>query len=241
MWKIKESEHYIFHYHENSYAEQDITNIIDMQENCYEYICEVLDVKLDKKLNYFLCNSPVELGVLYGDNEPCNGFARMPDEIYAVYNENIKCIGYHEDAHMISYNTLSRPPQNFIREGLAMFFDRTWWGISNFVWVDYFLKSNKLIRFCDLIENSNFFKHSDMITYPLSGAFTEYIITVFGIGTYKEFYKNLGEDFNLCFQESFGISLDEAELKFFKYLSNISISKDIIKIIEKKLEIEAIN
>ncbi|WIV11535.1 hypothetical protein [Proteiniborus sp. MB09-C3] len=238
MWNIRESEHYIFHYHGGSHAEQDIIRIIETQENCFEYICEVLDVKLDKKLNYYLCNSPVEVGEFYGDNEPGNGFARMPDEIYAVYNKDIKCIGYHEDAHIISYNTLAKPPQNFIREGLAMFFDKTWWGISNFAWVVYFLEKNKLPRLCDLIENSNFHKYSYIITYSLSGAFTEYMISVFRIGTYKEFYKNLGEDFNLCFQESFGISFDEAELKFIKYLNNISISKDIFEIIERRLEMK---
>ena len=236
MWKIKESEHYIFHYRQNSYAEKDIINIIETQENCYDYICEILDVKLDKKLNYFLCNSPVEVGELYGDNEPCNGFARMPDRIYAVYNEDIKCIGYHEDAHMISYNTLSRPSQNFIREGLAMFFDKTWWGISNFAWVAYFFKNNKLPRLCDLIENSNFHRHSDIITYPLSGAFTEYIISVFGIKTYKEFYKSLDENFNACFQKTFDISFDKAELKFVKYMKSIDVNKDIFKIIETELE-----
>ncbi|SDY53041.1 hypothetical protein SAMN05660462_00234 [Proteiniborus ethanoligenes] len=236
MWKTRETKNYIFHYHENSYAEQDIIKIIETQENCYEYICEVLDVKLNKKLNYFLCDSPVEVGKLYGDNEPCNGFARMPDGIYAVYNDQIKCIGYHEDAHIISYNTLSRPPQNFIREGLAMFFDKTWWGISNFAWVAYFIENNKLPRLCDVIENINFHEYSCTITYPLSGAFTEYIISSFGIEKYKEFYKSLDENFNSCFQETFGISFDEAESKFIKYINNIDINKDIFKIIETELE-----
>lgn len=236
MWKIRESEHYIFHYHGGSHSEQDIMQIIEVQENCFEHICEVLNVSLNQKINYYLCDSPIEVGKIYGDNEPCNGFARMPNEIYAVYNEDIKCIGYHEDAHIISYNTLSRPPQNFIREGLAMFFDKTWWGISNFAWVAYYLKKNELPRFCDLIESSNFHKHSYIITYPLSGAFTDYIISIFGIGKYKEFYKNLNEDFNSCFQESFGMPFDKVESKFIKYINNIGINKDIFKIIKTKLE-----
>jgi len=28
----------------------------------------------------------------------------LPNEIYAVYNDKVKCIGFHEDAHIISYN-----------------------------------------------------------------------------------------------------------------------------------------
>jgi len=68
-----------------------------------------------------------------------NRFANHPDEIYAVYNGEIKCIGYHEDANILSYTT-NRPKSNFIREGLAMYFDKFWWDKTNEEWVLLFLK-----------------------------------------------------------------------------------------------------
>lgn len=127
--KHYESKHYVFHYMPGSQAELDIVKIAAEQEVCFQYICNVLDLEPSFKIKYYLYNTPEELGRIYGDNEPCNGFAKMPDEIYAVYNETVKCIGFHEDAHIISY-TINRPDSPAIREGLAMYFDRKWWGDS---------------------------------------------------------------------------------------------------------------
>lgn len=101
--KCIESENYIFHYGADTKAEQDIGKIVAYQESCFQYICSVLQVKPGFKLEYFLCDSPEEVGRVYGDNEPCNGFAAPPNKIYAVYNEDVQCIGFHEDAHLISF------------------------------------------------------------------------------------------------------------------------------------------
>ena len=101
--KQYESEHYIFNYGEDTKAERDIAEIAAYQEACFHYICSFLGVKPDFKIEYFLCDSPEEVGRIYGDNDPCNGFAAPPDKIYAVYNEQVQCIGFHEDAHIISF------------------------------------------------------------------------------------------------------------------------------------------
>lgn len=119
------SEHYDFHYVIGSNAERDIKKIVMIQENCFEDICKFLNVYPTFKIQYFLLETPELVGEIYGDHDPCNGVANPPNEIYAVYNKKVKCIGYHEDAHIISY-LINRPYSNFIREGLAMYFDKTW-------------------------------------------------------------------------------------------------------------------
>ena len=118
-----ESPHYLFHYEVGTAAEWDIEEIADKQERCFAHICSILCINPNIKIEYFLCNSPEDVGRIYGDNEPCNGFTIMPNQIYAVYNDKEKCVGFHEDAHIISY-TINRPECPAIREGLAMFFDR---------------------------------------------------------------------------------------------------------------------
>ncbi|MCR5786720.1 MAG: hypothetical protein K6G28_03395, partial [Acholeplasmatales bacterium] len=102
----------IFYYDDNSHAAKDIEKIACYQEKCFKYICMVLKTKPTFKIHYFLCETPERVGKIYCDNEPCNGFASVPDKIYAVYNKNIKCIGFHEDAHLISY-TINRPDNPF--------------------------------------------------------------------------------------------------------------------------------
>lgn len=183
-----ESEHYIFNYHVNTKAEQDIAEIARYQEACFRYICGVLKVTPEFKIEYFLCDSPEEVGHIYGDDEPCNGFAVMPNTIYAVYNEKVQCIGFHEDAHIISY-TVNRPDCPAIREGLAMYFDRKWWGIQNLDWTGYYRKIGQYIPVDKMLDKEFFFDQDCTITYPIMGAFTDWLIATFGIERYMRFYK----------------------------------------------------
>ncbi len=186
--KQYETEHYIFNYNTNSKAESDISKIASLQEACFLYICNVLRAKPTFKIEYFLCETPDEVGRIYGDNEPCSGFADEPNKIYAVYNEKTQCIGFHEDAHIVSY-TLNRPECSAVREGLAMYFDRKWWGIQNIDWTGFFIKSDRFIDVDKLLDEDAFFAESCSVTYPIMGAFTEWLISSYGIDRYLEFYK----------------------------------------------------
>lgn len=187
--KQMETEHYVFHYGENTKAEADIAQIAACQEACYQYICNVLRVSPAFKIQYFLCDSPEEVGRIYGDDEPCNGFAVAPDKIYAVYNEKVKCIGFHEDAHIIS-SVISCPDCPAIREGLAMYFDRKWWGIHNLEWVGYYLKTDQYVSVDRLLEKEAFFDVDCAVSYPIMGAFTEYLIATYGQAAYMDLYSS---------------------------------------------------
>jgi len=187
MEKQHESKHYVFHYNGNSSAERDLSLIVQQQEACFEFICNILQVRPNFKLHYFLCDTPEEVGHIYGDDDPCNGFASPPDKIYAVYNDKVKCIGFHEDAHLISY-TINRPESPAVREGLAMYFDRKWWGIHNQDWAGFFLRTGRYQPVYKLLDRDYFFSFDCSVTYPIMGAFTDYLICSFGINMYLAFY-----------------------------------------------------
>lgn len=210
-----ETEHYRFHYRAGTKAAQDIREIAAYQENCFQYICAVLQTKPDFKIEYFLCDSPEEVGQIYGDNEPCNGFAAMPNQIYAVYNEKVQCIGFHEDAHLISF-TINRPHCPAITEGLAMYFDRKWWGITNFDWTGYFIKIGRYISFDRLLDRECFFQHSDAITYPIVGAFTEWLVSTYGIKNYVRMYAQ--QDMAQAMTQVYGQTPEELNAAFVSYV-----------------------
>ena len=182
-----ESGHYIFHYGANTAAARDIRKIAALQEGCFSHICAVLGLTPDFRIEYFLCDSPEEVGRIYGDDDPCNGFASPPDRIYAVYNETVQCVGFHEDAHIISY-MLNRPDCPAVREGLAMYFDRRWWGIGNLDWTGYYLKTGRYLPMDKLLDREFFCAHNGSFTYPIAGAFTDWLLTVYGRERYMEMY-----------------------------------------------------
>lgn len=190
--KQYETKNYRFNYNENSKAERDILEIAKYQESCYEYICNVLKIEPNFKIEYFLCDSSEEVGRIfgdaYGDYEPCSGFVDLPNKIYAVYSDALQCIGFHEDAHVISY-LINRPNSCAIREGLAMYFDRKWWGIQNLDWTGYFIKMNQFVSIDQLLDDDVFFSYDCTITYPIMGAFTDWMISTYGIECYLKFYK----------------------------------------------------
>ena len=222
----KISKNYIFNYHLDSLAEKDIDKIIEIQENCFSYITNVLKVDFKEKIEYYLCSSKEEVGEFYGDNDPCSGFAREPNKVYAVYNEINKCLGFHEDAHLISYK-INTPKSAAFREGLAMFFDRNWWDISNSEWVKYYLKENRYERVESLINDDYFYEVDCSISYPTMGCFTEYLILTYGIDKYLKFYSYEKEDFIKSFELTYEKSLYEVEEEFISYLNLFKLDKSI--------------
>lgn len=224
-----ESEHYCFYYKTATKAEQDIIKIADYQESCFRYICSVLRTKPDFKIEYFLCDSPEEVGRVYGDNDPCNGFTDLPNKIYAVYNEKVQCIGFHEDAHIISY-TVNRPDCPAIREGLAMYFDRKWWGITNLDWTGYHIKTGRFISIEWLLDKEFFFRQNDVAAYPIMGAFTEWLISTYGIETYMRMYAQ--QDMPHALTQVYGQTPEELNRAFANYVGLFQIDP----ILEERME-----
>lgn len=210
-----ESEHYLFHYGAGTKAEQDIEAIAAYQESCIRYICHVLGVTPGFKIEYFLCDSPEEVGRIYGDNESCNGFAAPPNKIYAVYNEQVQCIGFHEDAHIISY-TVNRPDSPAIREGLAMYFDRKWWGIQNLDWTGHYLNTGRYIPVDKMLSREFFFEHDCTITYPIMGAFTDWLITTYGAEAYMDMYRQ--KNIPMAMQQVYSQTPEELNQSFVEYV-----------------------
>lgn len=212
------SEHYNYYFQPNSLAERDIVSIANGQERCFLDIVSFLEVIPDYKFEYYLLDSPEAVGKLYGDNQPCNGFAKYPNEIYAVYNKEVKCIGYHEDAHLVS-NLINRPHSTFIVEGLAMYFDQSWWGKPNGEWVDNFLKSKKYISIFQLLHNRDFFDHPCEITYPIAGAFTEYLIEL-SKSKYLSLYRYTGKNITAEIERIYDKKISDLEADFIAQISN---------------------
>ncbi|MBR5869380.1 MAG: hypothetical protein IKZ21_08020 [Clostridia bacterium] len=229
-----ESKHYRFHYGTDTLAEADIVEIAARQEACFRHICRVLHVTPNFKIQYFLCDSPEEVGRIYGDNEACNGFAAPPDTVYAVYNEKVQCIGFHEDAHLISY-TLNRPDCPAIREGLAMYFDRKWWGIQNLDWAGYFLKTGRYLPVDKLLDKAYFFSQNDSITYPIMGAFTDWLIATYGIDAFLRLYRE--QNIASAMTEIYHVSPEDLNRAFVDYLrlfkTDTSLEQRMKELLEK--------
>lgn len=216
-WLEYDSDHYLFHYHPGSTAQKEIEYIVDFQEQCFKYITHVLKVHLEEKINYYLCETPEEVGIHYGDYEACSGFTRMPNEIYVVYNRKKKMIGFHEDTHLIS-NQINPHNSTAIREGLAMYFEKKWCSVHNFEWMIYWLECDQYVSLQRFIKDDFFFDYPVYLTYPVVGAFTQYLIMTYGIESYLRFYASGESTLSKRFKDVYNRSLKVLETEFLDYV-----------------------
>ena len=230
------SEHYLFHFQPGSLAEKEIAMIAQNQEHCFYEICAVLQIDYQAKIHYYFAASPLEIGrVFWEDGTPCNGVAlcgRDQAKIYAVYNETAKCIGSHEDTHLISFQ-INYPKSDFIVEGLAMFMDKFWWGIPNNVWAAYYKERHPEIAVLKLLDNDIFAKEGCQITYPVAGAFTTYLIDTFGIEKYLNLYKYKEADYEEIFMLIFENAFAEIEASFWQMICTVDFDLVVLEEILK--------
>lgn len=216
-WQICESDHYVFHVHPGSLAEKEIDDIMDHQEHCLKYILQVLKLDIEEKIQYYLCDSLDEVGMYYGDYIPCSSFFRDPFEIYVVYNRKQKSIGFHQDVLLLA-NFINRPNEVAIREGLAMFFNKKWFGIHNFEWVLYWIETEQYVTLQRLMKDEYFYEYPPYLTYPIVGAFTQYLIMTYGMEKYLIFYRMNEATINKRFKEVYDEGIKTIETEFLNYV-----------------------
>lgn len=180
---IYQTSHYVFHCLPHSMAHRDLERIAVYQEKWFEHITGLLQVMPQRRLQYYLTNNAEDAGLIYGDGEPCNGFASKPDTVVATYNEDVFCLGGHEDTHLIALQ-IGEPDSVFLREGLAMWVDEQWLGKNNLWWVNQFLQDERYISVQTLLYDEFFYESDCALTYPIAGAFTLFAIETLGLQQY---------------------------------------------------------
>ena len=116
-------------------------------------------------------------------------------EVYAVYNENIKCIGAHEDTHLLSL-PLGLATKLF-REGLAEFMSKEWHGKTHDFWAKKFLSEKKIPGLAKILDDKEGDKISDLISYPCAGSFYIFLISKIGKGIFLKLYGALDRNINV--------------------------------------------
>lgn len=184
---VHQSAHYRFHVRPVSVAERELMDIAASQEAVYDRVTAALGVTPAHPLHYIFADSPEELGCLYGDGVPCQACAVEPDTIYAVYNEHDRCIGAHEDTHLIAYALY--PQENaLLSEGLAQHMEGTWHALPNAAQARRLLSSGQYVPPSILAANDAFWAQSANVAYPIAGAFVSFLVEQLGIAGFLQQY-----------------------------------------------------
>lgn len=187
----KKTKHYQFNYWPDTEAEADIELIAIAQEKAYEKITAFAGEKDVPIINYYLYSTRKMKGDITGNDG--NGHANPESfEVHAVYNKETKCIGPHEDTHILTMH-LGLPPQLF-REGLAEYLSETWDGKPHSHWVAKFKEEGRLYSITNLMSDDFWYETDDLVSYPEAGSFIGFLISEIGRKKFLELYKELHRD-----------------------------------------------
>lgn len=217
----RESQHYIFHFFADSVAYKDIEDIIITQENAYLKILKFLNIAEPvKKIEYFFYPDEATKRELMGDDWYAQSIYNE-FRVHTLYTDTIKPIGPHEDTHLLSLPWgLSF---GFMQEGLAEYMVGNAWDGTPFKKYAQNGYSENLYPTIN-----TFFRHEAWLEtddskaiyfYSLAGAFSTYLIEMFGKVKYELFYKSSKREspkdvHETLFHNIFELSITDAELQF---------------------------
>lgn len=251
-WIETESLHYLFHYKKDSFAHKSISIIMEEQEQRLREILSFFPVALPGKIAYWLCDTREEIAELAG-YEPTNGLFCWDDDdaekvsLYAVYNEAMQCIGYHEETHAVTH-FLNEPSSSALAEGAAVFMDGTWWGVDIHLCTYLYCLAGKYISvealICNRQENGDeyFWSVDCAISYPCMGAFVAFLLSrgENASDTFLALYQYRGDSWKEEVERIYKCSFPELETEFLDSINGREYSEQELDTAKKGLRLTII-
>ena len=233
MMRETETEHYVFHYLEGSFAEKNIREIAVRQEQGFRRICDAVRAEPDFLIHYYLLNNPFEVGRFKGGNKAINCFLSYPDTIASIYNDRMRSNGVYLDAQLIS-RLIGEPGSNAVQQGLAMFFEGIWWNQPILSWTVFYRNTGRLPKIEELLDNDIIRIVPQYISLPVLGEFTRWLIDTFGMEKYLAFYplKDSAEGLRMAYQHS----AEELGQKFLEFTRRYDLPKDAMTGMEEIIQ-----
>lgn len=213
-WKIYESAHYVFHVEAGSLAEKEIEQIKTRQEAAYSKITQTLKLEdPDQKIKYYFYPTQDKKAKLMGDGWYGQSIYKE-FEVHAVYNEQDKVVGEHEDTHLLSLQL--GIPISFFQEGLAeTMVGKSMFGNEHNKIIKEGIKRDLTIDIKSLMSQQGWFDTPDEeaeFYYSIAGLFIKYLLSTLDLQNFKELYSKMSR--NNTVEENIKIFESTAETKF---------------------------
>ncbi len=192
-WRTHSSDHYIFHYFENSVAEKDLDHIVKQQEGAYKKIVSFLNVpEPGRPIEYFFYPDEHTKKELMGDDWYAQSIYNE-FRVHVLYTEKDKPLGEHEDTHLLSLPWGQSIA--FFAEGLAEYMvGHAWDGTPHQQYVREGYEKKLYPPLEDFMRHDAWLETDDtqaIYFYSLAGAFTSFLVSQFGRKKFETAYKQL--------------------------------------------------
>ncbi len=224
------TKHFKIHYNVGSIADSEIGYIVEQLESSYRKI--TTDFELKNRfpvIQVFLFDNMAEKVEQTGEDGNAHT-DRENYKIFAVYDNDVKPVGAHEVAHLLTnqfgWSNL------VLAEGLAESFDDCWYmpdngqmvAVPHDECVRRFIKKKVFIPITKLYDDHKFWDYDSAVSYPECGSFMKYLRQVYSTELIKSLLKATirraeYEKNSEAFKKITGKSLVQAEQDWLQSLS----------------------
>jgi hypothetical protein len=219
-WRKKETKTLVCHYEKGS--EPSPLQLKRLDEFCRK-ISSDLNVTLDRKIDYYKCDSWEEVGQLFGYG-PATGRAKI--ENYAV--AAVYWTSFHEIAHVFLGQISREWPSSFIMEGAACYFGGGSLATTEvqLSWTQSLVLYKQDLPIVDIIQEKGFWSAEDMNDpYAEASSFVGFLIEKFGIDRFKDLYgyRDGTGDFQAEIKRIYGENLVNLEHEWREWLGRLML------------------
>ena len=212
-WRVIDSPHFAFHVRPGSFAEQNISTLIEVLEDQYTFALRTLDIRYAGRISLFLFESAADAdeqsersGTAYPDTEAARAIVSPP-------LETTFGLVAHESNHVILYNGIGPPATSFMNEGLAsaVMSERYHAGGKSFLYPWTARNDARIPPLTDLVDDDKWSDVDSQIAYNASASFLVYTLDLGGPDRLKQLQPVRSSEFAARFQQIYGKPLDQAE------------------------------
>jgi hypothetical protein len=226
-WLKTESLHYFIYCRPESPASQDMQQIAEQLDSCYEDVLTQLDVGFSARINYYLYSSKDDLEQWVGRRVQ-GFFIGEFDYAVEVYDSRRASMNSHETVHFIAYHTVGVSELIFLYEGLAEAIahchDRTARGkLTMHDTCGRLLAQDGLFPLEVLTDNDRFeqiyLSPEVSVYYCQCGSFVRYLIDKYGLTKLKSLVPRTREDnYRMVFEAVYGKTVEDLDTEWREFL-----------------------
>jgi hypothetical protein len=223
-WHQKKSKHFLYRY--KNKQDKPSSPLLEKMDRFYEKTVDLLVVDFQDRIEYLKCDSPEEVGLLFG-LEPSPARSQIFNRVAASVREFVP----HEIVHIISYQLLPReekgiPPQ-YLNEGLSY-----WLGGASFFspelllsWAKTKIEHEEIIALDSLIHNPWIYGKNEGAA--LVSSLVKFLIDTYGNAKFKQLFAAGESDDKQreALRNIYGKSIDKLQEEWKKSVRSLHLSE----------------
>ncbi len=221
-WRKKETESFVCHYKKANEPTPLQTRKLD---EFYKELSSYLDLSLERKIDYYKCDSAKEVGKIFGMPPAVGRGSELHCAIAAASWHS-----FHEVVHVLLGQICRKKPASLVIEGSACYFGGT--SViteeAQLSWVKTLVENKENLPIIDISREDGFWSAEDMNDpYAEAGAFVKYLVDTYGIGEFKELYKyrDATEDLEAEIKRIYGRDTAQLEDEWEEWLLRLDLPK----------------